>query len=391
MLNRQSLDNISRAYHRIWDDPSKTLTGISLYSGASPEGPIKFNFWLSDHRAQAMKDYLYSLNPSLDEDMFDIHSLGENYEGLVDFLKTSQMPWAGKALEIIDTTPKYEEIGSQYTSARKDRLRTLEGGSAWRYMLREYYPWLRRSRVVFHYSMNAPFPLRPITGRVRTDLPPPGLVLPKPKDDDRWEKRTILAVKTNLLYDAASAVNYGIEFPLGKAFSLVWEHYFPWWVMNSNKLCVQYLTLGGEARYWFRPQPRSETPEMLLRDVLTGHYFGAYGLWGKTDLQWKMKGRYQCAPVTSVGLTYGYVRPLTKHLNIELSLSAGYARIPYQHYNPSDDWQILWRDSEDAGVLHYFGPTKLQVSIVMPLQVKYRVSSKTEKRSSYRLTLSTLD
>ena len=51
----------------------------------------------------------------------------------------------------------------------------------------------------------------------------------------------------------------------------------------------------------------------------------------------------------------------------------GYARIPYQHYIPSEDWQILWRGREDQGVLHYFGPTQLKVSLIRPILVKYRV------------------
>ena len=77
--------------------------------------------------------------------------------------------------------------------------------------------------------------------------------------------------------------------------------------------------------------------------------------------------------VLSAGLTYGYSFPLTRHWNMELSVSAGYARIPYQHYIPSEDWQILWRDRDRQGILHYFGPTQLKVSLVRPLQIRYRV------------------
>ena len=40
---------------------------------------------------------------------------------------------------------------------------------------------------------------------------------------------------------------------------------------------------------------------------------------------------------------------------------------------PSEDWQILWRDRDRQGILHYFGPTQLKVSLVRPLQIRYRV------------------
>ena len=57
---------------------------------------------------------------------------------------------------------------------------------------------------------------------------------------------------------------------------------------------------------------------------------------------------------------------------MEFSISAGYAQIPYQHYIPSEDWQFLWRDPENTGVLHYFGPTNVAVSFVRPIVIRYR-------------------
>ena len=62
--------------------------------------------------------------------------------------------------------------------------------------------------------------------------------------------------------------------------------------------------------------------------------------------------------------------PISKYLNLEFSLSVGYANIPYQSYRPSDDWEALIRDPYKAGTLHYFGPTKAEVSLVFPIRTK---------------------
>ena len=62
--------------------------------------------------------------------------------------------------------------------------------------------------------------------------------------------------------------------------------------------------------------------------------------------------------------------PIGKFLNLELTLSAGYASIPYQHYVPTDDWEILIMDRNNAGRMHYFGPTKAEVSFVIPIREK---------------------
>ena len=62
--------------------------------------------------------------------------------------------------------------------------------------------------------------------------------------------------------------------------------------------------------------------------------------------------------------------PIGKQLNLEFSISAGYASIAYRGYTPSEDYEILWSDSNKVGRIHYFGSTKAQVSLVIPIKVK---------------------
>ena len=101
-----------------------------------------------------------------------------------------------------------------------------------------------------------------------------------------------------------------------------------------------------------------------------GHFIGVNGWGGTGDIQIGRKiGCYQF-DFWSAGLTYGYAMPVGKHLNLEFSISAGYASIPYQHYIPTEDWKYLLLDKNDAGRLHYFGPTKAEISLVFPIRVK---------------------
>ena len=181
-------------------------------------------------------------------------------------------------------------------------------------------------------------------------------------------QKTIFALKSNMLYDAASAVNFALEIPFNERYSILYEHHCPWWLSKDNKYCLQFLSFGGEARWWFRPRPREATPNLKRRDALMGHFIGAYGWTGKSDIQWERDfGCYQFE-FCSAGLTYGFAFPVSKYLNLEFSISAGYAQIPYQHYIPTEDWQILIRDKNKAGTLHYFGPTKAEISLVIPFR-----------------------
>ena len=185
------------------------------------------------------------------------------------------------------------------------------------------------------------------------------------------ESRTILALKTNLLYDAVSAVNFAVEVPINKHFSVLYEHHCPWWLSDNNKFCLEFLGMGGEFRWWFAPQPRPATYNRKQRDALMGHFLGVHYWGGKSDIQWNRDfGCYQ-AYFQSAGLTYGFSLPISRYLNMEFSISAGYARIPYQHYIPTDDYSILLKDNDLAGTLHYFGPTKAEISLVIPIRATY--------------------
>lgn len=360
----QQLDSLLRAREYTPDDV------IQIVGYSSPEGVERHNYRLAARRAESVQRYVESSCPDFAGTLM-IRSGGEAW---VPFRKMVQQDaelsedTREKMLGIIDS-----DIDADSKEAK------LKQFSAWSGYVRNQFRDFRVAQVSSLYPKNQsnrdqerlqPVQPAPMSGIVR---PAEQLWRPLPVQEESSAWKTIFAVKTNLAYDALTMLNYAIEAPLGDRFSVVWEHYFPWWVMRNNRICVEYLTLGGEARWWFAPQPRPATARRVERDRLVGHYLGAYGFWGKADLQWDRIGCYQCYPVWSAGLTYGFVFPVSKHLNLELSASFGYARIPYQHYIPSDDWQILWRDHDDAGTTHYFGPTKLQVTLAWPIRVKYRV------------------
>ena len=347
---------------------------ILIYAWASPEGNYKHNVWLSQKRAEAARDFILG-NSSYPSSRIVIRHQEENWSGLRQAVRQFYQEENRQAVLDILNHPGLTD------AARKDALKALDEGKTYSYLIETLMKPLRSAVVIFQERREYVRPAAVEYGLLSLPAPTPltipevvPLPRPEPEPEPEYAKRTVVAVKTNGLYDLALAPNYAIEVPIGRHFSAQFEHYFPWWATTKElKYCLQYLTLGGEFRWWFAPKPKPETQKRMLRDVLQGHFVGVYGLWGKTDIQWQRKiGMYQCYPVVSAGLTYGYSFPLTRHWNMELSVSAGYARIPYQHYTPSEDWQLLWRDREKQGVLHYFGPTQVKVSLVRPIVIKYR-------------------
>ena len=82
-------------------------------------------------------------------------------------------------------------------------------------------------------------------------------------------RKPLLAVKSNLLFDLASALNVELEVPMGKRWSVAGEWMFPWWRSNKSDLTMQLLAGHGEIRYWLGDRAK--------RDVMTGWHLGLYG------------------------------------------------------------------------------------------------------------------
>lgn len=176
-----------------------------------------------------------------------------------------------------------------------------------------------------------------------------------------------IALKSNLLYDAVGAFNAECEFPIGERFSVMVEDVFPWWRFGPNhgrKYAFQMVELGVEPRFWF-PSKKYVSP-------LKGHFIGLYGMSAIYDFQWNRDGGYQ-GEYWSVGITYGYALPISKFFNMEFSLGIGYLFSDYRHYLPGQDYEALYVDKYNSGVLNYVGPTKLKVSLVWPIPIKYKI------------------
>ena len=352
--NAATIDTI-----RFYLTNSAHIDSITVYAWASPEGGYPHNKWLSEKRAAAAKELLLELAPDstkLNEGKIKISPLAENWPGLAELVeKNYHRQDRDKLLRILRT----EGIGEE---TRKWRIQQLDNGYTWEYLKRNYMKQLRSATWLCVWTgVGAIEPLQEIRDTLRSPQPNFGRTV---EAVERSVSEFTLAAKTNLLGDIVTAVNFGLELPLGKNFSANAHFMFPWWTAGpyGNKYALQMLNAEGELRWWFAPGEQ----------VLQGHYFALQGNGGKFDIQWGRDfGCYQCYN-WGVGLSYGYSMSLSEHWNLEFALSLGYMAIDYQHYVPSPDWSVLLRDNAKAGTLHYFGPTSLKVSLVYPFHIQYK-------------------
>lgn len=186
--------------------------------------------------------------------------------------------------------------------------------------------------------------------------------------DFEQTKNLAFTVKTNLLYDLATAFNIEVEVPIATRFSILVDHVYPWWETH-NKFCLQVLEFGPEFRFWFTKWDKQS------EDKLKGWFAGVYGMTAKYDFQFDTDLDYQ-GEFFSAGISGGYVYQPKRffgkemHTRLEFSIAAGYLVTDFRHYLPTDDYSLLIRDKYNVGRVSYFGPTKAKISLIVPIMVK---------------------
>ena len=356
---------------------SPRIDSIIIYSYASPEGPYRWNTWLAKERGKTAKRYIMSNIPpsrQFPDSLIIVKPTSENWAGMrEEVIKLYNRADKDKVLEIIDRPGISDE-------RRKQILKSLDNGNTWRYIIRNIMPQLRYATWISVWQpvgKPIPTPKLEVLSTNAMEQEPPIVKVPEftPAPVIGKDSKTILALKTNMLYDALTWFNFSIEVPFaGDKFSVLYYHQFPWWRWGEsrNEFCNRFLSIGGEGRWWFKSEPRPATEKRKKRDRLVGHFLGIYSESGKWDFERKRDICYQ-GEFWSAGLSYGYSMPISKRLNLEFSLSGGYASIAYRGYTPSPDYSILWRDYSKIGRWHYWGLTKAQVTLVIPIIVNYKV------------------
>ena len=205
------------------------------------------------------------------------------------------------------------------------------------------------------------------------------LYLPQPAQETRVqpkEWRPVVAIGTNLLFDAALTPNLELDFPFGLSrWSLLadwWTPWYRWHGSGKHDRAYQLLTGGGEVRYWFSRRSNNVRPALLK-----GHFVGIYGAGGLYDFEWdRPEHRGWQGEYFSMGLTYGYAFAFGRNWRLTLSLSGGYVGGPQRLYEGQfDDEHLIWQRSR---MFSYIGPTKAKVSI------SYLVGWKTRQKGGDR-------
>ena len=174
------------------------------------------------------------------------------------------------------------------------------------------------------------------------------------------KKPFYMALKTNLLYDAAALPNIGAEFYLGKNWSVGANWTYGWWDKDSSH--HYWRAYGGElyGRWWFGEKAHTKP--------LTGHHLGVFAGIITYDFEFGGKGYMGGLPGKTLwdrcnryaGIEYGYSLPVGRRINIDFSIGLGYLGGKVIKYHPSHD-RYIWDKTTN---FNWIGPVKAEVSLV---------------------------
>lgn len=160
-----------------------------------------------------------------------------------------------------------------------------------------------------------------------------------------------VAVKSNLLHDAATTLNLGAEVRLSGRMTLdVPVSYNPW----EGDRQFQLLMAQPELRYWFC-------------ESFNGAFVGLHGHLGEYDVQnvklpfdaypalkqWRYSGTFYGG-----GLSLGYQWVLGNRWGLEVALGGGYARMDYERYTCGD-----CSDTKSSHTEDYWGLTRASLTL----------------------------
>lgn len=329
---------------------------IHIVAGASPEGYLKFNKNLSANRAKTMRKVLKSY-VSLPDSMIVEDSRGVNWEGLKELVAASDMEYRDEVLHILHTAPEF----LNNREVRKLRLMYLRNGEPWKYMYEHYYPLLRsfNMQIIFEWELLQKEPVKSIEPMPKPEPQPLTTVHPEPNLDVVFPviiedplPPFYMAAKTNMLYDAALVPNVGLEFYLGKGFTISGNWMYAWW--DNRDANWWHRIYGGDL------EVRKYFGGLASLKPLQGWHAGLYAQIVTYDFEMGARGYLGDRWSWGAGASMGYSLPIKPRLNLDFTLGIGYLGGKYKEYLPFDDCDV-WQSTKYR---NWIGPTKAEISLV---------------------------
>jgi len=378
--NGQNLREVGTRMKEVQRNERMRIDRIRILASASPEGAVSTNERLANERAKSIETFLHA-NYNFDSEIVEVRYNTVDWRRFRTLVEEDAgIPGHAKVLQIVED----EDF---------EALRKLQGTSSWTYMLKNLYPSLRNTFVVFEYTVMLPDDPAP-EPEAKPELPPAApepmqevilepVAEPEPEPvhgydvQSTYEAEEFVAkeykiresyLKVNALTLPLLVPNIGFERLFLNNWSLSGMFYYTALDWFDPEAKFRVLGLQSELRYWFRYD-------------MMGPFIAAHATFGWYNIAWGGKYRYQdhnrSTPTLGGGLNVGWKIPLfgkeDTPWGVEFTLGAGILPLHYDIYYNVNNGRFVGDDSAT-----YFGIDNASVTVT------YRIGRKIKERRARR-------
>jgi outer membrane protein OmpA-like peptidoglycan-associated protein len=142
--NAATLEALLYSIHRLQASHDSRVSHIVIAGFASPEGAFDFNDRLAWNRASVLKDYI-GARSHIDTDLIQMYNGVEDWEGLRMLVEKSTLANKWAVIDIIDNVPLADPVRR---TGREDEIKKLDNGRTYQYMLKNFFPELRKAAYI---------------------------------------------------------------------------------------------------------------------------------------------------------------------------------------------------------------------------------------------------
>lgn len=195
------------------------------------------------------------------------------WERLAELVEVSDMPHKEEAVDVLRNVPEFT-YGNKgvLVDSRKKHLMELQYGRTWHYMHKHFFDRIRNASVILVTVRQKPL----IEEKTVVKEEP---VVPTPADDtttvvekadtvvavsSETSKPFYMALKTDMLYDVLAVPNIGVEFYLGKNWSISGNWMYGWWKRTATTVIGASMAVTSPCVTGSGRKPMKS----LLRDII---------------------------------------------------------------------------------------------------------------------------
>lgn len=314
--NAQTMERMIRELSDAINDEGRLSCHIDIVASASPEGRKLHNEQLSKRRMEVVLSALRK-NIDVTDVTFHTNSLVEDWSIVADYVaEDQQVPCRQEVLEIINNFDGQQDIRAELQKI---------GGGAYDYILNNFFPLLRSTKVVAVYDLSERFAhaqVQSVSLTITTGLQAPEQPLRTPPPAPKRPQTPFLKLKTNTIGLGLGHANIAAEYAFAEHFSVALPFYYSGgFDYFKPTLKFRGIVLQPEVRYYLRANE--------------GFYVGAHlGLgWYNFALngEFRIQDHRGRRPAFGGGLGIGYTLPFKKNprWGVEFAIGAGVYDVKY--------------------------------------------------------------